>query len=146
MTNSLSRIAYGTINPFTFVIGMPGTELGALQCTGGGVPIIGVAPEWTNNMMGTAWQTQLIPQGYPAAASGQSIRVYEDGENALLMIGSGFTVEPDNLLVSDASGCGKPVASAAGQQFVGARAIEPGVAGDIIRVQVYTRQYNTASS
>lgn len=146
MTNSLSRIAGGTINPFTFIQGQPGVMLGALQCTGAGVPIIGIGAEWTNAMMGQAYQTTLIPQGFPAATSGQSIRVYEDGENTILMVGSGYTVMPDNLLVSDASGNGIPVGASAGQQYVGARAIEAGIAGDIIRVQVYTRFYNVASS
>lgn len=146
MTNSLSRIAGGTINPFTFIQGQPGVMLGALQCTGGGVPIIGVGAEWTSAMMGQAIQTTLIPQGFPAAASGQSIRVYEDGENTVMMVGSGFTVMPDDLLKSDASGNAIPVSTAAGIQYVGARAIEAGVAGDVIRVQVYTRFLNTATS
>jgi hypothetical protein len=136
--NSSSRIAYGTINPFTFIQDAPGIPFGALQATGGGVPIVGVAAEWVNNMMGTSWQTAFSPQGYPAAASGNPIRVYEQFDmNAMVVVGSGQTVLPNQLLVSDASGYAKPVTmSGGGQQWIGARALEGGVAGTLIRCQV----------
>jgi hypothetical protein len=142
--NSKSRIAGGTINPFTFIQANPGVELGALQCSGPGVEIIGVGAEWTNAMMGTQVQTSLVPQGFPAATTGQGIRVYEDGEDTIMMVGSGYTVMPDNLLVSDASGNAVPInlgASRTTAQWIGARAIEAGVAGDVIRVSVYTRPF-----
>jgi len=141
--NSKSRIAGGTINPFVFVIGNPGVELGALQCAGSG-EIIGIGAEFTNAMMGQA----LAPaQGFPAAVAGQGIKVYEDGEDTIIMVGSGQVVQPDNLLVSDASGNAKPIALATvGLQWIGARAIEGGVAGDPIRVSVYTRPFNSAVS
>lgn len=142
--NSKSRIAGGTINPFTFIQGQPGVELGALQCSGPGVEIIGVGAEWTNAMMGANNQPTVTPQGYPAAVSGQAIKVYEDGEDTIMMIGSGYTVMPDNLLVSDASGNAIPInlgATRTTAQWIGARAIEAGVAGDVIRVSVYTRPY-----
>lgn len=140
--NSKSRIAYGTINPFTFIQGKPGVMLGALQCSGPGVEIIGIGAEWTNAMMGQAYQTSLIPQGFPAATTGQAIKVYEDAEDTIIMVGSGYTVMPDNLLVSDASGNAVPInLAASGNQWIGARAIEAGVAGDPIRVSVYTRPY-----
>ena len=141
--NSLSRIAYGTINPFRFVQDAPGILLGALQATGGGVPIIGIAQEWTDNAMGTAWQTAFTPQGYPAAASGEPVRLYEQFDmNAMIMVGSGQTVTPSTLLVSDASGNAVGInLSASGVQWIGARAIEGGVAGDVIRVAVYTVPY-----
>lgn len=141
-TNAKSRIAGGTINPFVFIQGNPGVELGALQCTGAGVPIIGIGAEWTNAMMGQQYQTTLIPQGFPAATTGQGIRVYEDGEDTIIMVGSGYTVMPDSLLVSDASGNAIPISLAAsGNQWIGARAIEAGVAGQPIRVSVFTRPY-----
>lgn len=141
-TNAKSRIAGGTINPFVFIQGNPGVVLGALQCTGAGVPIIGIGPEWTNQMMGANNQTTQTPQGYPAATSGQAIRVYEDGEDCMIMIGSGYTVMPDQLLISDASGYAIPTAIAStGVRWIGARAIEAGVAGDVIRVTVYTRPF-----
>lgn len=141
--NSKSRVAGGTINPFRFIQGNPGVELGALQCSGPGVEIIGVGAEWTNAMMGTQVQTSLVPQGFPAATEGQSIRVYEDGEDTIMMVGSGCTVMNDNLLVSDASGNAVPLSptDTGKVNWIGARAIEAGVAGDVIRVSVYTRPY-----
>lgn len=136
--NSLSRIAYGTINPFTFVQAAPGISLGALQCTGGGVPIIGIAQEWTNNMMGTSWQTAFTPQGYPAAASGNPLRLYENFDmNAMVVVGSGQTCVPNQMLASDASGYARPLLPGAGGNWVGAIAVEGGPAGTLIRVQVY---------
>lgn len=138
--NSKSRVAGGTINPFSFIIGQPGVELGALQCTGSG-EIIGIGAEFTMAMMGQA----LGPaQGFPAAYIGDGIKVYEDGEDTIIMVGSGQVVQPDNLLVSDGSGNAKPCTlSGGGLQWVGARAIEGGVAGDPIRVSVYTRPLYT---
>lgn len=138
--NSSSRIAYGTINPFTFIQDAPGVSFGALQCTGGGVPIVGVAAEWTNNMMGTSWQTAFTPQGYPAAASGNPIRVYEQFDmNAMVVVGSGQTVLPNQMLFSDASGYAAPCLVGSGAKWVGARALEGGVAGTLIRCQVITQ-------
>lgn len=146
-----SRIAAGTINPWTFVQtgamvasdsttnpAFQGGELTALQCTGGGVEILGVAAEWTNAMMGTPTQVSLVPAGYPAATKGQAIRIYGDGEEALLMVGSGYNVVCDQLLASDASGNGIPISATNTSKtaWVGARAIESGNAGDVIRVTV----------
>lgn len=151
--NSHSRIAAGTINPCRFVqtgnmaaipAGADGNQLLALQCTGAGMEIIGIGAEWTNAMMGTAIQTGLVPQGFPTAAAGDTIRVYEDGEDAMIFVGSGQTVQPDNLLVSDASGNAVPLNPASARtnaQYVGARALEAGVAGNFIRCQVFTRIY-----
>jgi hypothetical protein len=141
--NSKSRIAGGTINPFSFIIGNPGVELGCMQATGAtsasnaGAEIIGIAAEWTDQIMGTQQQLSFVPAGYPAATTGQALRVYEEGEDTILMVGSGFTVEPDNLLTSDASGNGIPITlTASGPQWVGARAIEAGLPGQPIRVSV----------
>jgi hypothetical protein len=49
-------------------------------------------------------------------------------------------VVPDTLLTSDASGNAIPAnVATASTQWIGARSIEAGVAGDVIRVSVYTR-------
>lgn len=135
-----SRIAGGTINPFSFLQPNPGVELGALQCSGPGVEIIGIAGVYTNRMQG---QDGAPAQGYPAATVNQPILVYGDGEETILMVGSGYTIEPDNLLVSDASGNGIPLdpTTTTPVQWVGARAIEGGVSGDPIRVTVVLRNY-----
>jgi hypothetical protein len=134
---SNSRIAYGTVNPFTFVTAVAGIPFAAVQATGSGSPILGVAAEWTNNMMGTLWQTQFVPQGYPAAASGQPFRVYEQiGIGATVQVGSGQSIVFDQYLTSDASGYAKPVLVGGGTQWYGARALESGTAGTPIRCQV----------
>jgi len=142
MDNTLSRIAYGTINPMRFVQDAPGIVNGALQCSGPDVPIVGIMVEATNAMMGTAVQTNLVPQGYPAAASGQGCRIYgENGPETMVIVGSGVTVVPNQLLVSDASGnaVGLDIASAsAGVKWIGARAIEGGDAGNPIRCQPFS--------
>jgi hypothetical protein len=143
--NSSSRIAYGTINPNRFVQDAPGIPFGVLQCSGAGVPIVGIAAEWLDNMPGTRWQTAFVPQNYPNAASGEPVRLYETVDmNAMIVVGSGQTIMPNMLLISDASGNAKPVVmSGGGSQWVGARALEGGLAGDPIRVQVYCIQVNT---
>jgi hypothetical protein len=151
MMNSNSRTAVGTINPARFVMsgaaqaslvaGSNGILLAA-QCSGPGVPIIGIGHESTTAMMGTQAQIDFVLQGYPAATVGKPLRVYEDGESTLLVVGSGQIVEPDDYLISDASGNAVPLryaSVAAGIHWVGARAIEYGFAGDPIFVQVYTR-------
>lgn len=142
---ALSRIAYGTINPMRFVIDAPGIQGGALQATGQATPIIGICQEWVNNMMGTIWQTTAVPQGWPAVASGQALRLYnQTSMDTMLIVGSGQTVVPNQLLYSDASGNGVPlvIASASsGVYWIGARAIEGGVAGDPIRVEVILFPY-----
>ncbi len=137
--NTLSRIAYGTINPMRFVQDAPGIQGGALQCSGAGVPIIGICAEWLNNMPGTPWQTAFVPQNYPAAASGNPIRLYGEVDmNTMIIVGSGQTVLPNQLLVSDASGNAAPASLASSSlQWIGARAIEGGVAGNPIRCETY---------
>jgi len=137
--NTLSRIAYGTVNPMRFVQDAPGIQGGALQCSGAGVPIIGIAHESIASMPGTPWQTQFVPQNYPAAASGQPFRLYGVVDmNTMVIVGSGQTVLPNQLLVSDASGNAAPLnLGTAGLKWIGARAIEGGVEGNPIRCEVY---------
>jgi hypothetical protein len=142
-----SRYAAGTINPFRFIQTDPASifypELSCLQCSGPGVEILGIAQEYTSAMMGQA----LAPaQGFPAAFASGNVRVYGDGEETILMVGSGQTIFVDNLLTSDASGCGVPVTLAsASNQFIGARALENGLAGDPIRVTVVLRPYTKSA-
>lgn len=137
--NTLSMVAYGTINPMRFVQDAPGIVNGALQCSGPGVPIVGISVESIVGMPGTLAQTTYVPQNYPAAASGQGVRIYgENGPETMIIVGSGVSVVPGQLLVSDASGnaVGLNLATAsAGVHWVGGRAIEAGDAGNPIRVQ-----------
>lgn len=142
MDNTLSRIAYGTINPMRFVQDAPGIINGALQCSGSDVPIVGIAVEAITAMPGTLAQTTYVPQNYPAAASGQGIRIYgENGPETMVIVGSGVSVVPNQLLVSDASGnaVGLDLAGASsGVKWIGARAIEGGDAGNPIRCQPFS--------
>lgn len=142
MDNTLSRIAYGTINPMRFIQDAPGIINGALQCSGPGVPIVGCGIESVTQMMGTSAQVTYTAQGYPAAASGNGIRIYgENGPETMIIVGSGQTILPNQLLISDASGnaVGLDIASAsAGVKWIGGRAIEGGDAGNPIRVQPFS--------
>lgn len=141
-----SRIAGGTIYPFSFIQRFVGTvpagpnpaELLCLQCSGSGVEIIGIAQEWTNQPWGLAGQT--AGNQLPAATVGQSLRVYGDGEETILMVGSGFNVVEDDLLTSDASGYGIPAnVATASTNWIGARALENANAGTPCRVTVQLR-------
>ncbi len=141
--NSLSRIAYGTINPMRFLQDAPGILNGVMQCTGAGVPIVGIAQEWVAAAPGTPWQLAFVPQMYPAAASGGQVRLYGPVDmNTMVVVGSGVTIEPNQLLVSDASGNAVGInLAASGVQWIGARAIEGGVSGNPIRCEVYLVPY-----
>lgn len=140
-----SRYAGGTINPFQFLqpfvgtppAGVPDVELLCLACSGAGVEIIGISQEWTNAPNGLV---NGPAQGPPAATAGQPIRVYGDGEETIIMVGSGYNVIVDQLLTSDASGNAIPAnVATASTQWIGARALESGVAGSPIRVTVQLR-------
>jgi hypothetical protein len=134
--NNNSAIAAGTINPMRFLQAAPGLQGQVLQCTGAGVEIIGVAPQWTNNLPGTPWAPA---QGYPVANAGQQLEVIGDGRQTLLIVGSGQTVLPGMDLGSDASGNALPITLGSTAVDIGARSEEGGVAGDPIRVNVTLR-------
>jgi hypothetical protein len=133
MPTNNSRIAYGTINPMRFCMPAPGEIFGVVQATGPGTPVVGIAMESVNGPMG-AYGTPA--QGYPAAASGGAIMLYEPYDmQTMVIVGSGQTVLPNTLLVSDASGNAKALDLASTTaQWVGAMAVEPGVEGNPIRV------------
>lgn len=139
-----SRFAGATINPFVFLqrfvgsapAGVLDVELLCLQCSGAGVEIIGISQEWTNQPLGLAGQSGTIP----AATAGQPLRVYGDGDETIIMVGSGFNVVVDDDLTSDASGNAIPAnVATASTQWIGARALESGFAGSPIRVLVQLR-------
>lgn len=134
--NDNSAIAGGTINPMRFVQATPGIQGSVLQCSGPGVEIVGIADQYTNNMMGTLFTPA---QGWPIATTGQALRVHPDGDQCLLVVGSGNTVLPGMDLGSDASGNGIPVTMGSTAVDVGARSVEGGVSGDPIRVIVQLR-------
>jgi hypothetical protein len=69
------------------------------------------------------------------ATTGQSVHAYGPGEECYLELGD--TVVNGGLLKSDADGKGVPIASTGTTiQQVGARALEDGVSGNKIRVEV----------
>ena len=146
-----SRIAGGTIYPFTFIQRFVGTipttlaastpvppELLCLQATGAGVEILGICQEWTNAPNGLIGQTAGV--NVPAATVGQPLVVYGDGAETIIMVGSGYNVVVDDDLTSDASGNAIPAnVATSSTQWLGARALENGNAGNPIRVTVVLR-------
>lgn len=151
MDNTVSMMAYGTINAMRFVQdAVPPIVNGCLQCSGPGVPIVGIAVESVLAMMGTQTQVLYNPQGYAAAASGVPIRIYgQTGPETLVIVGSGQSVLPGQLLTSDASGnaVGLNLATASANTvfWIGGRAIEGGDAGNPIRVQPKFFPYSSAT-
>jgi len=65
--------------------------------------------------------------------------VIGDGRQALIIVGSGYTVLPGVDLGSDASGNGIPITLGSTAVDIGARTIEGGLPGDPIRVLVTLR-------
>lgn len=140
-----SRIAGGTIQPFSFVQRFVGSvpaailnsppELLCLQCSGTGVEILGISQEWTNAPLGLAGQTTV-----PAANAGERLMIYGDGAETIIMVGSGYNVMEDDDLTSDASGNAIPAnVATSSTNWIGARALERGFAGSPIRVTVVLR-------
>ena len=72
-----------------------------------------------------------------AAQDGEPLQVYGQGEVCLLELGG--TVNPGDLLKSDADGKGVVIASGGTLQEIGAKAVEGGVSGEAILVQVQIR-------
>lgn len=71
-----------------------------------------------------------------AAAAGDPLPYYGDGETCLLELGSGGCSAGDRLK-SDADGCGVVIATTGTTiQHIGARAMQAGAAGTKVRVQV----------
>lgn len=81
-------------------------------------------------------RTAPIPSASTDAAdAGENLLVYEDGDECLLELGG--TVTRGGEIRSDATGKGIAIETTGSeQQRVGARALESGVSGDKIRVQV----------
>lgn len=122
-------LAGGTIMPFRFVrLSSPFT---VIQATGLTDRIIGISQPGTRQAPGTGGSGE-------AALAGEPINVFGDGEEALLELGG--TVAVGDYLRSDASGRGVALTftSGAGTAHFGARALEPGVSGEIRRVLVHT--------
>ncbi len=74
VTATYSRTAGGNINICSFISNQPGVELGALQCSAGGIPV-GVCQEGPHYMPGSYTPNGVTPA--LAATAGQVIKVYK---------------------------------------------------------------------
>lgn len=120
-------LASGTIRPCRFV-----KISGAFQCAEADAneDVIGVSMEGTN----TAPLSDLVTSDN-AAVSGDSLRIFGNGDTCLLQIGD--TVTYGQRLKSDADGKGVPVATTGTTiQYYGARALQSGSASEKIWVQI----------
>lgn len=122
-------MAKGIIRPCRFVKLDPTNPHGALECDANDIPI-GISYDGTNKPP----LEGLVTTAY-AAEDGQAISIYGEGDICLLECGG--DVVTGNRLKSDADGKGVPIATTGTtiQQF-GARALENGAAGTLVRVQI----------
>lgn len=134
-----SKVANGNINPSRFV---------KLDTTvaGGGYVIIaaansdnlyGISQPGTHAPPGNLLPSTTLDDGY-AAVQNENIRVFVAGEGGsdgtLCWLQAGGTVTTGDELTSDSSGRG--VTTTTTGQIIGARAMQSGVSGDLIKVQV----------
>jgi len=133
--------ARGDIRPFRFVSLDVSTDYGATESNANS-EIIGVSQGGTR-------EAPIPGASVNAAESGDTFRIYGDGDICRLKIGG--TVTAGDRLISDADGQGVSHAEGAGggQQldFIGGVALEAGVSGDIIEIQcqIYTERPIAAS-
>lgn len=122
---SYTKVANGNISPSRFVILGSGDKV--TQASAATTRLYGISGMGTRN-------TPLSPldDGYHAIAD-ENCMIYGPPEKDVILE-LGGTVTAGASLTSDASG--KGVATTAGTDFVGAVAMEAGVSGDLIRVQV----------
>lgn len=120
-------VATGTIAPSRFVKPNVALDHAVQQADAASLPI-GISQE---NMK--LAQFDLYAANTAAAASGDPINVYTEGEECLLELGG--TVTAGVGLKPDADG--KGVLATMGTDAIGARSLEQGVSGDLIRVQVH---------
>jgi hypothetical protein len=126
---SPNLVARGNIAPCRFVMQDTATDHGALQATAN-ANIIGVSCEGADRPP----LSDLIATNY-AARDGETFRLHGDGDITTLELGD--TVTAGDRLKSDADGKGVPIATTGTTiQKIGARALESGVAGEKVRVQV----------
>jgi hypothetical protein len=135
-TNNANFIADGNINPSTFVTQTGTSADNRVLAATANQKICGVAQEWTK-------AAPLSGASGIAAAAGDQITVYGQGDQCLLTYGA--TVTRGSLLKSDANGNAVVVTGTTVQNY-GARALESGVAGDLHQVQVLLGQATAPAS
>lgn len=116
-------IANGTVRPSRFVKLDQTAAFHVLEADAA-EQVIGISDEGSRGAPGVGSAN--------AALAGDPLKVYQETDVCLLEIGSGGCDE-DDYLKSDADG--KGVAASAGDS-VGARALQPAIEGDLIRVKV----------
>lgn len=116
-------VAGGTVPPYHFVKASTSADMTVLVC-GNNEKSIGISQEGTHDHDGTS-----------AADSGDPVTVYGLGEVAL--VEAGTTIVRGDFLRSNAAGEAIPIdTSGSNTQNVGARALQSGADGDLVRVQV----------
>ncbi len=133
---AFSWIAGGNIAPSRFVKPSTTAPHTVLQCTTTDKPV-GISMKGTHNVPGTIGGV-AIDDGY-AAVAGMSIGVFDQADSEkgqFIDLELGGTVTAGDFLKPDTDGKGV-VASADGDWY-GARTFVPGVAGQLIQVQVIT--------
>lgn len=122
-------LASGNIYPSRFVSIVSGSRGYVAQATAS-TPVAGVSTEGTFYAPGTA-----ADSGY-AGVDTYPVPLKGPGRTCLLKLGG--TVSAGDRLVSDASGQGTKLdVTATGHQYIGAVALDNGVSGSLIRVQVW---------
>jgi hypothetical protein len=127
-------LATGNVNPSVFVAFDTAKPYHVQQ--------VGTAK--TQIIVGIADQATYDPPGLNgsaayAATDGKPLRVYGQGDQCLLKVGSGAGVTQGDLLRSDASGNAVTVVgtvSGTAELYVGARALESANASELVRVEV----------
>lgn len=134
--------ADGDINPCRFVKmdGAASTYFRVLECAAVTDTPIGISQEGSREAPGLSGASAL------AAAAGDTLQVHGLGDECLLELGTGGASAGD-LLGPDADGKGIALTPADGggaEKYIGAIALQPGSAGEKIRVQVHFSYTATA--
>lgn len=120
-----SAVANGNIRPSRFV---------KLDTTAVGKVLEADSAEktWGISQSGTRRAPQTgIDDGYCAIA-GENLQVFEPGD--VCWLEAGGTIAIDDFLTPDADGCG--VATTSDNALVGAKALQAGATGQLLKVQV----------
>jgi len=137
MAISPNFIAGGNISPSRFVRQDDTADFQVLEADANS-KLAGISMEGTREAPIPSVSTAL------AAQSGEPLQVYGDTEECLLELGG--TVRPGEDLKSDADGKGVTIAAGATVQEIGAVALENGVDGELIRVQVSLRSEGSVAA
>ncbi len=130
MGSPANFIAGGNILPATFVkidssVGQPTV----IQASAATDKLIGIAQESTDQPP----IPQLTGTQY-AANAGENVRVYQNGDTCLLLVGTGPGVTAGDELTSDATGAA--IATTTVGNRVGAIALQSGAQGTYVRARV----------